>query len=80
MYLMSNKFSIDSKTIHMITPTYLNVLLDKYINNTDFYFEEICLFLSRDNDTWLAVDNCSESLLIEEFISLDSAVQFLLEC
>lgn len=76
---MSNKFIIDSKTIHLITPAHLNVLLDKYTDNTDFYFEEIGLFLSRDNDIWLAVDNCSEALLIEEFHSLDSAIQFLLE-
>lgn len=66
--------------ISIITPKHLNLLLDKFISNTDFYFEEIGLFLCRDNDIWLAVDNCSQALLIEEFNSLDSAVQFLLEC
>ncbi|MDK6863071.1 hypothetical protein [Nosocomiicoccus ampullae] len=73
---MSN---LEKFNIRIITPTHLNLLLDKYTNNTGYYFEEMGLFLCRDNDTWLAVDNCSESLLIEEFISLDSAVQFLLE-
>lgn len=73
---MSN---LEKFNIRIITPTHLNLLLDKYTNNTSYYFEEMGLFLCRDNDIWLAVDNCSEALLIEEFHSLDSAIQFLLE-
>lgn len=71
--------NLEKFNIRVITPSHLNVLLDKYTNNTNFYFEEIGLFLSRDNDIWLAVDNCSEALLIEEFYSLKMAIRFLLQ-
>lgn len=65
--------------IYIIDSKELQFLLQKYINKLAFCPDEINLFLTREHERWLAIDNTTESLLIEEFDVLNEAIQYLVQ-
>ena len=65
--------------IYIIDSKELQTLLQKYINKLEFCPDEINLFLTREHELWLAIDNTTEALLIEEFDVLNEAIQYLVQ-
>lgn len=76
--IVKASININSTHIYFIEQESLNILIYKYDQQIDFNNDEINLFISHNNEFWIAIDNSNCALLMEDFSTSGKAIQYLL--
>ena len=69
---------IEFNGIKQISTEELNNLINKYENDFDFINDELDIFICKDGETYLGIDNRNGELYIEEFKELNKCKDYLM--